>query len=144
MNGSRNLFLLFSIAIIPLFITCAATSDNASENAAEHAAQSFYYDPASPDRNQGYFANVKDHFSRLGTALSDDELHEYTATRYITSTPHNAEVYVGTRYIGRTNRGDLYFKPGQYVVDFSLYGDHWSEILSFVEGNNAAIMVRKP
>lgn len=131
---------LFTIALVPLCILCAATSGDVSEN----IAQSFYYDTASPDRNQGYFANVKNHFIEIGTTVSDDEVREYTATRHITSTPPGAEVYVGTRYVGRTNRGDLYFKPGQYVVDFSLYGDHWTEIMSFVEGNNAAIMVRKP
>jgi hypothetical protein len=140
MMPARNLFVFLSIALVPLFINCAATSDGT----AEKVVQGYYYDPASPDRNQGYFANVRDHFREIGTYLPDDDLRDYTATRHITSTPPNAEVYVGTLYMGKTNRGDLYFKPGQYVVDFSLYGDHWSEILSFVEGNNAAIMVRKP
>lgn len=140
MNTARNLFLLFSIAGLPLLAGCAATSDNA----AEKVAQSFYYDPASPDRNEGYFANVKSHFAAIGTGIPDDELRDYTATRHITSTPPGANVYVGTLYMGRTNHGDLYFKPGQYVVDFSVEEEHWTVILNFVEGNNAELMVRKP
>jgi len=30
------------------------------------------------------------------------------------------------------------------VVDFSADEEHWTEILTFVEGNNAELMVRKP
>jgi hypothetical protein len=134
------LVIYVSVFIVPLVVTCAATSDTA----AEKVAQSFYFDPASPDRNEGYFANVKDHFARLGENLSDDELHEYTAMRHITSAPPNADVYVGTLYMGRTNRGDLYFKPGQYVVDFGTDNGHWTMILNFVDGNNAALHVTEP
>jgi hypothetical protein len=76
--------------------------------------------------------------------MSDDDLHDYTATRHITSIPPGAEVYVGTQYMGRTNHGDLYFKTGQYVVNFRINGDEWTEILSFVDGNNAELLVRKP
>jgi len=137
----NKIFVLFSVSLLPLLVSCAATSGEVAETP---VAQPYYYDPASPDQNKGYFANVKDHFSQLGITIPDAELHDFTASRYITSSPPDADVYVGTRYMGRTNRGDLYFKPGQYTVDFSVNGDQWSEILSFVEGRNASLMVRKP
>jgi hypothetical protein len=112
---------------------------------AEEASRSImgeYFDAGAPDTNAAYFAKVRSHFYQIGLSVPENELRKYTASRYITSEPPSARVYVGTRFLGRTNDGALFFVPGQYTVTFSRGSASWSEILVFVAGRNASLAVR--
>ena len=117
---------------------CVSTEDGVSQT----TPQAKYYDPKSPDNNASYFTKLRDYFTEIRFSCSDDELHQYTATRYIASQPPAAEVYVENRYMGITNDRDLYFKPGQYVVTFYKFGQQWTEILAFAQGRNATVVVQ--
>lgn len=133
--------LIIAAALLPclVIIHCALTADTVSEG-----PQGDYFDPASPDTNKTYFANVRQYFYGIGITISDNEVRAYTAVRYISSQPPDAAVYVGPQFLGITNHGPMYFKPGQYRVTFSKYGRDWSDILSFVQGRNASLTVRIP
>jgi hypothetical protein len=98
--------LLFFLPAFPL-LKCVSTSEGVSQN----TPQANYYDPNSPDNNATYFTKLRDYFTEIRFSCADDELHQYTATRYIASQPPNAQVYVDNKFMGLTNDRDLYFKP---------------------------------
>jgi hypothetical protein len=132
--------LVLSCLPVLALLYCAAISDEAAQGS---AVQSSYYDPNSPDNNAAYFDKVRRYFTEIRFSCDDDELHRYTATRYIASQPPGAAVYVENHFLGTANDRDLYFKPGQYVVSFYKSGQQWSQILVFAPGKNATVVVRQ-
>jgi len=113
-----------------LILNCAITSTNTR------------YIPGDPINNEKYFGLVHEHFVKIGQKLSSEEELKYTGRIFFASLPPICEIYADSQFVGKSNIGLIYLKPGKNKFIFKKGSLSFSGEIVIKEGDNPSLMVK--